>query len=66
MPRVPKSISSFAGRMGLMAVLGAGIGTALGAIVGNVPYGAGLGAVCGLVVGAMWGLWQRRKRRVGG
>jgi|GEM_PF-3301297 len=66
MSRVPKSISSIAGRIGLVTILGTGSGMMLGAIVGNVPWGAGLGAVCGFVAGVMWELWQRRKRRAGG
>ncbi len=62
MSREVKSASAVASRLGLMTVLGAGVGTAIGAVVGNMTLGIGVGAVLGFVVGAVLEILRRRKR----
>lgn len=45
----------------MVIVLGAGIGMALGAVLGNVNVGTALGALIGLVAGAALEVLRRRK-----
>lgn len=61
MSRNSNSTRATAGKMGLMAVLGAGIGTAVGAAIGNVPAGVAVGAALGVVSGALFEFFKRRK-----
>ena len=62
MSREVKSSSTTTSRLGLMTVLGTGVGTAIGAVVGNMTLGIGAGAVLGFVVGGVLEILRWRKR----
>lgn len=62
MSRNSNSVRETAGKLGLLIVLGAGIGTAVGAALGNVGAGVAVGAALGMAGGAVFEVMQRRKK----
>lgn len=56
-----KPLSAVLGKLGLIVVLGAGIGTVVGSAIGNVPLGIAVGGGIALVIGAGVELWRRQQ-----
>lgn len=63
MSRRTKTSSSVWSRIAVVLVLGAGLGTALGALLANVPLGIGFGVLVGGIVAALWTLILRLRAR---
>ena len=58
-PRI-KTLSNTLGRIAVVMVLGAGIGTALGSLLGDVTLGIGMGAAVGFIAGVVWEIQRGR------
>ncbi len=63
MARNTKPLTSAAGKLGLVAVLGAGIGTSVGSAIGNVALGVAVGTSLALLIGGIVELWRWQQSR---